>query len=398
MRLLPALLLFLLAVLPASAGAAERISVGPGGEQADAPSAADAARGAVLSSDGRVAVFTSAATNLVPGDANGRSDVFLRDRARHTVIRVSRNGGIEPSISGSGTLVLYATVGAGRRRALHVYSRRTGRTSTLRVRRRGVRARDLRILSGTLSPDGRYVAVVAGARDIGQDVRDVALTILDRRTGRERRVLSRPFNDINGVSVSAGGRRVALSTSARLVRGDRNRVGDVYVVETRTRRRFRASRSTGGTGARRYSYGPQLSADGAHVAFVSAADNLVARDTNRADDVFVHDLRRGSTRRVSVGPGGRQLAAFSTAPAISRDGTRVAFQVSPDSVIADGEGPIGDVYVRDRRARRTLVLAAGRSGFPSIAAGARLVAFASANPSLVPGDTNGVTDVFADRF
>ena len=34
-----------------------------------------------LSADGRLVLFTSEATNLVPGDTNGRSDVFVRDNA-----------------------------------------------------------------------------------------------------------------------------------------------------------------------------------------------------------------------------------------------------------------------------------------------------------------------------
>ena len=42
-----------------------------------------------VSSHGRFVVFQSAATNLVPGDTNGVSDIFVRDRQTQTTFRVS---------------------------------------------------------------------------------------------------------------------------------------------------------------------------------------------------------------------------------------------------------------------------------------------------------------------
>ncbi len=51
------------------------ISVGPGRAQGNGHSF-----GPAVSWDGRFAAFESLATNLVPGDANGEEDVFVRDR------------------------------------------------------------------------------------------------------------------------------------------------------------------------------------------------------------------------------------------------------------------------------------------------------------------------------
>src|SRR5206468_11775787 len=48
------------------------------------------------------------------------------------------------------------------------------------------------------------------------------------------------------------------------------------------------------------SFDPSLSATGRWVAFQSFATNLVAGDTNRDRDIFVHDLTTGETVRVSV--------------------------------------------------------------------------------------------------
>jgi hypothetical protein len=48
------------------------------------------------------------------------------------------------------------------------------------------------------------------------------------------------------------------------------------------------------------SFDPAISADGRFVVFASGASNLVAGDTNNADDVFVRDRRAQVTRRISV--------------------------------------------------------------------------------------------------
>jgi Tol biopolymer transport system component len=54
-------------------GTTTRVSVASDGAQADAPSFSGS-----LSADGRVVVFASGATNLVPGDTNGDADIFVR--------------------------------------------------------------------------------------------------------------------------------------------------------------------------------------------------------------------------------------------------------------------------------------------------------------------------------
>src|SRR5690606_28138912 len=56
--------------------------------------------GADISDDGTRVAFTSEADNLVPGDTNDESDVFLRDLAAGTTQRVSvRNNGEQSSFS-----------------------------------------------------------------------------------------------------------------------------------------------------------------------------------------------------------------------------------------------------------------------------------------------------------
>jgi hypothetical protein len=68
----------------------ERLCIGAGGMQTDGDSSTP-----VLTPDGRFAAFRSSATNLVVGDTNGRRDVFLRDRLLGTtqLLSIDSNGG-----------------------------------------------------------------------------------------------------------------------------------------------------------------------------------------------------------------------------------------------------------------------------------------------------------------
>src|SRR3954452_7549970 len=76
--------LLLAATAPARAGTTERVSISSTGEQGTRGSYFPA-----LSADGRFVAFGSLATNLVPGDTNGKADVFARDRETGRTERVS---------------------------------------------------------------------------------------------------------------------------------------------------------------------------------------------------------------------------------------------------------------------------------------------------------------------
>ena len=66
-------------------GTIERVNLGPSEVQAQNGHSGSPS----VSADGRFVAFTSAATNLVAGDGNSTSDVFVRDRQTATTIRVS---------------------------------------------------------------------------------------------------------------------------------------------------------------------------------------------------------------------------------------------------------------------------------------------------------------------
>jgi len=134
--------------------------------------------------------------------------------------------------------------------------------------------------------------------------------------------------------ISADGRFVAFdSDSPALVAGDTNRVRDVFVHDRATGTTDRVSLAGDGTEPDGQSQRPTLSADGRFVAFWSDATNLVAGDTNDVADVFVYDRADRIVRRVSTGPAGVQANGESVRPVISGDGAAVAFESAAKNLI-----------------------------------------------------------------
>jgi Tol biopolymer transport system component len=166
-----------------------------------------------------------------------------------------------------------------------------------------------------------------------------------------------------------------------------------------------ASISTGGVQGNDISgrfAGPAISGDGQVVAFDSIATTLVADDTNRDADVFVHDRPSNTTERVSVSSSGDQGNDASSRPALDADGNLVTFDSNAGNLVAGDTNHLMDVFVRNRINASTERVSVssdeaqgdGSSNSPSISADGRYVAFISTSSNLVPGDTNGTNDVF----
>lgn len=137
---------------------------------------------------------------------------------------------------------------------------------------------------------------------------------------------------------------------------------------------------------------PQLSGDGRFVVFESDAENLVARDGNGARDVFLKDLKSGrvtllsSDRRKDPGNGPSQD------PALALDGRDVAFTSSADDLVPGDLNGMDDVYVKDVRSGRIAPASADPEGnliggsAPSISGDGRYVVFQSNAEGFVSGD------------
>jgi hypothetical protein len=112
----------------------------------------------------------------------------------------------------------------------------------------------------------------------------------------------------------------------------------------------------------------KISGNGRFVAFNSSPTNLVANDTNGFCDVFLRDLKRGTTTRISVGPGGAQGDECSFVAGLSGNARFVAVNTYASN-LAPGTGAASDhrsnLLVYDRRTSAVTVEMVGPGGEPS---------------------------------
>jgi len=210
-------------------------------------------------------------------------------------------------------------------------------------------------------------------------------------------------NDISlRAALSTDGRWVTFSSrAANLVADDDNATYDIFLRDRAAETTNRVSLNNEGAQGNGPSSLPVSSGDATIVAFVSEASNLVADDANRAADVFVRDVVRRTTVRVSRGVAGEPNGP-SSAPSISADGRWIAFHSAASNLVAAADrNDALDVFLFDRTTGETVRVSEtsgapgnGDSRDPVVSSDGALVAFASSAGNLVSGDANGVSDVF----
>ncbi len=344
----------------AAPGDITRVSVDSTGAQAN-----NASKRPSISGDGRFIAFESDASNLVVGDANASTDIFVRDRQTGETTRVSVGIGGAEANEGSG--------------------------------------------GAAISGDGRFVAFVSDASNlVANDTNNTTdVFVRDRQLGTTIRIsVSSSGEQANELSdfplaISNDGRFVAFSSDAsNFVANDTNNSTDVFVHDNQTGNTERISIATDGTQANGTSYYPSISANGQFVTFTSNGNNLVIGDVNNSADVFVRDRSNNTTTRVSVNSSGEQADKGGDSPAISGDGRFVVF-LSASNNLAPGVEIVGKklVYVRDRQLSQTTLASVYSNGTdmtvglldqPTISSNGRYVAFSFYDKS----DNNGIMNIW----
>jgi Tol biopolymer transport system component len=267
-----------------------------------------------------------------------------------------------------------------------------------------------------ISAHGRYVAFESDATNLvaGDTNGRPDVFVRDRRTGKTERVSvtssgGQSNGDSGSATMSNDGRYVAFfSAASNLVARDTNDEPDVFVRDRVYGTTRRVSLTSDGRQGNGLSFDPNISGNGRYVAFISEASNLVSRDTNGVVDVFVRDLHKGKTSRISVSPAERQGNDRSFGPVISFNGRYAAFVSGATNLVRGDTNELFDVFLRDRiKGTTTRVnVSSGEqqaqggespfdTGFPeTISRNGRFVSFDSPATNLVPADTNRSYDVF----
>ena len=412
-----------------------RLSVSQQGTQGNG-----ASNNPAISANGRYVAFASDANNLVIGDTNGFSDIYVVDTLTGLISRISganatgaqaNNPSFRPSISQTGRYIVFestatnltATTTATGVSHIYLFDRdvnnsgtfdTAGNTSTKLVdsdfTTPAAVAGNASAIQATISSDGTMIAFASKATNL----------VAPATTAARQHVFTRPLANVG--TATSGIRNVSVVTT--------------------TAAEGNADSQT-----------PSLNSTGRYIAFASLATNLVAGDTNAVSDIFVYDGNApvGTpivTRQSVVNGTGAQATDPSAAgfklgsinPTISADGRYVAFaslasnltsgDTNGQSQLLDSNNAL-DVFVHDRDSAATGTFDTGATAtqivsvnpfgyqtngllgvastassniYPVISANGRFVAFPSdaennaglafGATNLLPLDSNGLRDVF----
>jgi len=379
-----------------------------------------------VSDDGTRVVFQSSAANLVPGDTNTTTDVFLFDRTTGQVSRISTSqAGVQgnglsqsPRISGNGRFVSFESaatnliVGAPTANA-QIFRKDllTGAVDLVSARSSDGRWGSGFCFNGGISRDGRYVTFTSQAEDLIATDNNSRLDVFRRDmnavptlTNAAMLRMSISSASQQGIStsftasISANGNRVAFVTASNnLVPGDTNGSADVLVRDVSAGTTTLVSQNDSGQIGNDASQRASISSDGNYVVFDSLASNLGAN--NFANIVYIRNISAGTTTPITdfvvgnsfdpmVAEGGQTVAFWSTVT------TLVPGVPANTAAVYVAKANIGGSFGFELISKNASNLVGPDSFYPAISADARYVSFESDATNLVPGDTNGRTDVY----
>ena len=383
-----------------------------------------------ISADGRYVAFHSRASNLVPGDTNNESDIFVHDQVTGVTERVSvaSNGAqastfsFIPSISDDGRFVSFhsdasndLTGGLAFGRNVFVYDRDEDTIELASIGVGGVPANGSSYFS-MISANGRYVTFQSSASNlVARDENgEVDIFVYDRDTGRTECVsVAHDGGEANDSSrdaaISGDGRFVVFTSNAsNLVPEDMDSTADIFVYDRQQQTIELVSVADSGVKANGSCENPSISDDGRFVVFASSASNLVPEDTGYSD-VFVFDRETDTIERVSVTTDGHQANGssgidYGDVNCLSADGRFVAYESHASNLVPGDDNGAKDIFVYDRQTRSVVCASRNESDeagdlsseTPALSADGRYIAFESYANNLVSNDIRGACDVLVN--
>jgi subtilisin family serine protease/Tol biopolymer transport system component len=352
-----------------------------------------------ISRDGKQIAYLSNTANLVQGDTNANSDVFVYDTTTQYVTRASvssaqqqANKPIEaPAINGDGSKIAFLSASSTLAAGDDLFSK------DVFIRDRSTNVTTMESRTSNTSRDARGVPAISDDGNtlvFQQSVADDAINswgvfVADRVAGTRERVQLNVDSDIaniaflNASGISGDGRFVTIASG---VSGtpDEN-FHDIYIYDRNTKTLEKPDLRLPQSIANGSNYDPSLNYDGRFMAFVSDDTGLIVGDTNNTADVFIYDRVSRLVTRVSQTKNGTQANGASSSPALSSDGKFIAFSSDASNLIAGDNNALSDVFVVDRSngnierisVANDLTEANGGSFSPSISGDGRFVVFES---------------------
>ena len=366
-----------------------------------------------ISADGNLIAFESAADNLVPGDSNGRLDIFVYDVAEGKMERVSVNSdGSEltsaanwSDISADGRWVTF--VGAeGGKPYLYVHDRQSATTYGI-----GYCANS----KPTISGDGSKIVFINSSYKL-----TLAEPGLDGQWGTADDTI-RLLTAGQNPDISSNGRYVAY------VHRPTGQPYRVFVYDFETNESTVVSVDSLGNPANGSSYAPSISATGRYVSFESDASSLINPDVYSGAysyNVFRHDrdadnngvfdqpsgVRTELVNVSSTGEPANELSGNTNnwGSSLSEDGRDVSFESYATNLVTGDNNGNKDIFIRDVVAGETIRVSAAADGtqvlgwdslyYPVISGDGSVVAFVTDTAVFDSDDKNGTTDIYYSRL
>ncbi len=381
---------------------------GTGGGNADANSPS-------VSADARFVAFASAASDLVTGDTNGASDIFLRDHQYGTTLLVSqgidgnsatgadtaflnRPLNSQPILSADGRWVVFESLATNlvpqpdnnRETDLYLRDAISNRTFLVSVNEHGDAAGSGRSYSPSLTPDGRWVAFVSQATDLAPGGANAleAVFVRDRQSAT---TVCASTNVTLYFSTSYRCYHPVISDNGQWVSflADAANGSPALVF----RHDLQSGQTTLVASNAPAACWPHLSTTGRFMSYENGT-NVYVRDDELGTNLLV------SVNADATGPAN----APSHTSVLTADGSRAIFVSAATDLVTNAVNGESQLYLRDFGSSATILVSANPAGqgtgrnmdvsWPAVSADGQTVVFESEDSDLVDGDNNRAADIF----
>jgi hypothetical protein len=350
---------------------------------------------ASISSDGRYVVFSSSAASLVSGDTNNSTDVFERDLQNGTTTLVSANlTGIGPGNNNS-----YSPVVSNDGRFVLFRSKAQNLASgSFGGGIENLFLRDLQLGTNYALTTGSVLPSAAMTPDghyvafIGMIAGSFFSYLYVWDSQLANLVYTNTSAGLVQVAISPDGQRLAYSTSSGFFLADRGNPANNAMIGTGSSTSFSTQ------------WGWNFSSDGNLLVFETSAA-LVAMDTKGFKDVYLYDVLAKTNFLISQNLSGMGAGdGASDSPVISPDSRFVAYRSAADNLVPGDNNGVPDVFIYDRIGGATMLLTASQFGnrsgdnrslFPLFSGDGQTLVFQSTASELVTNDWNRASDLFA---